>query len=78
MVRPLRNPPFDAGDPAAAPRHLNPFASLSELSALLARRECTADLLAAVRLAVMEFRGAYAIAAISTREPGRVVGARQI
>jgi glucosamine--fructose-6-phosphate aminotransferase (isomerizing) len=35
------------------------------------------DLLAAVRLAVMEFRGAYAIAVISTREPGRVVGARQ-
>jgi glutamine---fructose-6-phosphate transaminase (isomerizing) len=35
------------------------------------------DLLAAVRLSVMEFRGAYAIAVISTREPGRVVGARQ-
>jgi glucosamine--fructose-6-phosphate aminotransferase (isomerizing) len=35
------------------------------------------DLLAAVRMAVREFHGAYAIAVISTREPGRVVGARQ-
>jgi glucosamine--fructose-6-phosphate aminotransferase (isomerizing) len=35
------------------------------------------DLLAAVQLAVSEFRGAYAIAVISTREPGRMVGARQ-
>src|SRR5678815_465149 len=35
------------------------------------------DLLEAVRLAIAEFRGAYAIAVISTREPGRVVGARQ-
>jgi len=35
------------------------------------------DLLSAVQLAVSEFRGAYAIAVISTREPGRVVGARQ-
>ena len=35
------------------------------------------DLLHAVQLAVAEFQGAYAIAAISTREPGRVVGARQ-
>ena len=35
------------------------------------------DLLRAVQLAVAEFHGAYAIAAISTREPGRVVGARQ-
>jgi glucosamine--fructose-6-phosphate aminotransferase (isomerizing) len=34
------------------------------------------DLLPAVRKAVAEFRGAYAIAAISTREPGRIVGAR--
>src|ERR1700693_5817002 len=34
------------------------------------------DLLAAVRKAVAEFRGAYAIAAISTREPGRMIGAR--
>ncbi|HEY1328923.1 MAG TPA: glutamine--fructose-6-phosphate transaminase (isomerizing) [Casimicrobiaceae bacterium] len=35
------------------------------------------DLQAAVRLAVSEFKGAYAIAVISTREPGRMVGARQ-
>jgi glucosamine--fructose-6-phosphate aminotransferase (isomerizing) len=35
------------------------------------------DLLEAVRLAIAEFQGAYAIAVISTREPGRVVGARQ-
>jgi glucosamine--fructose-6-phosphate aminotransferase (isomerizing) len=34
------------------------------------------DLLIAVRKAVAEFHGAYAIAAISTREPGRMVGAR--
>jgi glucosamine--fructose-6-phosphate aminotransferase (isomerizing) len=34
------------------------------------------DLLAAVRSAVAEFAGAYAIAVISTREPGRIVGAR--
>ncbi len=35
------------------------------------------DLLRAVQLSVAEFHGAYAIAAITTREPGRVVGARQ-
>jgi glucosamine--fructose-6-phosphate aminotransferase (isomerizing) len=35
------------------------------------------DLLHAVQLAVAEFEGAYAIAVISAREPGRVVGARQ-
>jgi len=35
------------------------------------------DLLAAVQLAVAEFHGAYAIAVISMREPGRVIGARQ-
>jgi glutamine---fructose-6-phosphate transaminase (isomerizing) len=35
------------------------------------------DLLAAVQLAVAQFHGAFAIAVISTREPGRVVGARQ-
>ena len=35
------------------------------------------DLRRAVQLAVAEFEGAYAIAVISTREPGRVVGARQ-
>ena len=34
------------------------------------------DLLRAVRAAVAEFVGAYAIAVISTREPGRIVGAR--
>jgi len=36
-----------------------------------------ADLLAATRQALARLRGAYAIAAISTREPGRVVGARR-
>ncbi len=35
------------------------------------------DLKRAVQAAVAEFHGAYAIAVISTREPGRVVGARQ-
>jgi len=35
------------------------------------------DLLNAVRMAVAEFHGAYAIAVISTREPGRIIGARQ-
>ncbi len=35
------------------------------------------DLLRAVQLAVAEFSGAYAIAVISSREPGRVIGARQ-
>jgi glucosamine--fructose-6-phosphate aminotransferase (isomerizing) len=35
------------------------------------------DLARAVQLAVGEFQGAYAIAVISSREPGRVVGARQ-
>ncbi|MET0441624.1 MAG: glutamine--fructose-6-phosphate transaminase (isomerizing), partial [Casimicrobiaceae bacterium] len=35
------------------------------------------DLLSAVQLAVAEFHGAYAIAVISMREPGRVIGARQ-
>ncbi len=34
------------------------------------------DLLRAVQQAVAEFHGAYAIAVISTREPGRIVGAR--
>jgi glutamine---fructose-6-phosphate transaminase (isomerizing) len=34
------------------------------------------DLRLAVSKAVAEFRGAYAIAAISTREPGRIIGAR--
>ncbi len=35
------------------------------------------DLLRAVQAAIAEFHGAYAIAVISTREPGRLVGARQ-
>src|SRR5436853_2947911 len=35
------------------------------------------DLLAAVQMAVAEFHAAFAIAVISTREQGRVVGARQ-
>ena len=39
--------------------------------------EAEGDLLAAVQLAVAEFHGAYAIAVISMREPGRVIGARQ-
>jgi glutamine---fructose-6-phosphate transaminase (isomerizing) len=34
------------------------------------------DLLRAVQMTVAELRGAYAIAVISTREPGRIVGAR--
>jgi glutamine---fructose-6-phosphate transaminase (isomerizing) len=34
------------------------------------------DLLRAVQAATAEFHGAYAIAVISTREPGRVIGAR--
>jgi glucosamine--fructose-6-phosphate aminotransferase (isomerizing) len=34
------------------------------------------DLLRAVQLAVAQFHGAYSIAAITAREPGRVVGAR--
>jgi glucosamine--fructose-6-phosphate aminotransferase (isomerizing) len=35
------------------------------------------DLRRAVTAAIAEFHGAYAIAVISTREPGRIVGARQ-
>jgi glutamine---fructose-6-phosphate transaminase (isomerizing) len=35
-----------------------------------------ADLLRAVRAATAEFHGAYAIAVLSTREPGRIIGAR--
>jgi glucosamine--fructose-6-phosphate aminotransferase (isomerizing) len=35
------------------------------------------DLLEAVRQAIAEFKGAYAIAVISTRERGRLIGARQ-
>jgi glucosamine--fructose-6-phosphate aminotransferase (isomerizing) len=39
--------------------------------------EAAGDLLGAVQRAVAEFHGAYAIAVISVREPGRVIGARQ-
>ncbi|HXX83693.1 MAG TPA: glutamine--fructose-6-phosphate transaminase (isomerizing) [Casimicrobiaceae bacterium] len=48
----------------------------SEVIAHLIHAHYAGDLLAAVRKAVAEFKGAYAIAAISTREPGRIVGAR--
>jgi glucosamine--fructose-6-phosphate aminotransferase (isomerizing) len=48
----------------------------SEVIAHLIHAHYGGDLLAAVTKAVREFRGAYAIAAISTREPGRIVGAR--
>ena len=48
----------------------------TEVIAHLIHAHYTGDLLAAVRRAVAEFKGAYAIAAISTREPGRIVGAR--
>src|SRR6476646_11342850 len=40
-------------------------------------RDGGGDLLAAVQRAIAEFHGAYAIAVISTRERGRVIGARQ-
>jgi glucosamine--fructose-6-phosphate aminotransferase (isomerizing) len=48
----------------------------SEVIAHLIHANYHGDLLAAVTDAVHEFRGAYAIAAISTREPDRIVGAR--
>jgi len=48
----------------------------SEVIAHLIHAHYRGDLLAAVRATVAEFRGAYAIAAISTREPGRMIGAR--
>ena len=48
----------------------------TEVIAHLIHANYDGDLLAAVRKTVAEFRGAYAIAAISTREPGRIVGAR--
>ena len=48
----------------------------SEVIAHLIHSHYDGDLLAAVMKAVREFRGAYAIAAISTREPERIVGAR--
>jgi glucosamine--fructose-6-phosphate aminotransferase (isomerizing) len=40
-------------------------------------QQAGANLLDAVRLAIARLRGAYAIAAISRREPGHVVGARR-
>jgi glucosamine--fructose-6-phosphate aminotransferase (isomerizing) len=48
----------------------------SEVIAHLIHAHYHGDLLAAVRATVAEFKGAYAIAAICTREPGRIVGAR--
>jgi len=48
----------------------------SEVIAHLIHAHYDGDLLAAVTKAVREFRGAYAIAAICTREPDRIVGAR--
>jgi glucosamine--fructose-6-phosphate aminotransferase (isomerizing) len=48
----------------------------TEVIAQLIHAHYDGDLLAAVTKAVAEFHGAYAIAAMTTREPGRVVGAR--
>ncbi len=48
----------------------------TEVIAHLIHAHYDGDLLAAVAKAVAEFQGAYAIAAMTTREPGRVVGAR--
>jgi glutamine---fructose-6-phosphate transaminase (isomerizing) len=48
----------------------------SEVIAHLIHAHYQGDLLDAVRKAVGEFKGAYAIAAISAREPGRAIGAR--
>ena len=48
----------------------------SEVIAHLIHAHYDGDLLAAVTRAVREFRGAYAIAAICTREPDRIIGAR--
>ena len=48
----------------------------SEVIAHLIHAHYDGDLLAAVAKAVAEFHGAYAIAAMTAREPGRVVGAR--
>jgi glutamine---fructose-6-phosphate transaminase (isomerizing) len=48
----------------------------TEVIAHLIHSHYDGDLLPAVRQAVTEFRGAYAIAAMSSREPGRIVGAR--
>jgi glutamine---fructose-6-phosphate transaminase (isomerizing) len=48
----------------------------TEVIAHLIHDNYDGDLLEAVRKAVAQFRGAYAIAAITTREPERMVGAR--
>ncbi|MEO8738076.1 MAG: glutamine--fructose-6-phosphate transaminase (isomerizing) [Casimicrobiaceae bacterium] len=48
----------------------------TEVIAHLIHAHYRGNLLDAVRKSVAEFKGAYAIAAISTREPGRAVGAR--
>jgi glutamine---fructose-6-phosphate transaminase (isomerizing) len=48
----------------------------TEVIAHLIHANYHGDLLDAVQKTVAEFRGAYAIAAISTREPERIVGAR--
>jgi glutamine---fructose-6-phosphate transaminase (isomerizing) len=48
----------------------------SEVIAHLIHAHYDGDLLAAVAKSVAEFHGAYAIAAMTAREPGRVVGAR--
>ncbi len=48
----------------------------SEVIAHLIHSHYSGDLLEAVKKTIAEFRGAYAIAAISTREPGRIIGAR--
>ncbi len=48
----------------------------SEVIAHLIHANYSGDLAEAVKKTVAEFRGAYAIAAISAREPGRLVGAR--
>jgi len=48
----------------------------TEVIAHLIHTNYHGDLLDAVKKTVAEFRGAYAIAAITTREPDRIVGAR--
>jgi glucosamine--fructose-6-phosphate aminotransferase (isomerizing) len=48
----------------------------TEVIAHLIHAHYHGDLMQAVRDSVAEFEGAYAIAAISTREPGRIIGAR--
>src|SRR5450432_3471862 len=48
----------------------------TEVIAHLIHAHYRGDLLDAVKKTVQEFKGAYAIAAISTKEPGRIIGAR--